>query len=253
MIIYFSGSGNSLSISRGLAELLGDEAVHMNDAMKKGSEPNDLIGLVYPCYYNDMPNAVKDFVKSYSFKNADHIFGIVVHGGDPGNSLFTLQELLKEKGSDLSYGQDVLMPVNSRIMYGRTTTDIDTRVSEEKVTVKRIAIDIMNRKKDVDKVKKRLVATIMSNLSNSGLVKVLMKKKVDNERCINCGICERVCSLNNIKVTENEVMIGDNCTDCLACMHWCPKAAIGFGNRKVRKEQQYHHPDVSLNDMILEK
>jgi len=250
MIIYFTGTGNSLSIAKNLAVILDDAYIHINNAKRISDSKQENIGLVYPCYYNDMPNAVKDFVKDFSFKGANYIFGIAVHGGDPGNSLYTFKKMLNEKGLELSYGADFLMPVNSRIMYGRVTTDIDERVKEEKKTIKRIASDIAGRKKDVGKVKKHLVGTIMSNVSNSGLTRRLMTKKVDNEKCIKCGTCAKVCALNNIEVTVDGVIIGENCTDCLACMHWCPEAAIGFGNRKVKKEQQYHHPEIGLDEII---
>ena len=80
----------------------------------------------------------------------------------------------------------------------------------------------------------------------------MMIKNVDPDRCNQCGTCVKVCSLGNIRIIEDEVLIGKNCTDCLACMHWCPKAAIGLRRKNVKKEQQYHHPDVKLKDIIIE-
>jgi ferredoxin len=186
-----------------------------------------------------------------SFSSAEYIFGITIHGGDPGNCLFSLQTIMKENGSKLSYGAEVLTPVNSRIMYGRTTTDIDKRIIEARSIVKRIGREIDERKDNSIAIKKRLVPTIASKLPFMDLARRFLVKKVDTSRCTKCRTCEKVCSLENIKVDEEGVHIGDNCTDCLACLHWCPEAAIGFGRRKVRKEQQYHHPDVNLNDMIM--
>ena len=77
-----------------------------------------------------------------------------------------------------------------------------------------------------------------------------MEKRVDHEKCNLCGTCKRICPLKNIQISDNRVIIGTNCTNCLACMHFCPNAAIGIRNRKVRKEQQYHHPEISTKDLI---
>ncbi len=252
MIIYFSGTGNSLSVARDLAYILNDDIIHIQNIGKIDTTQQKMIGIIYPCYYGDIPAVVKDSLNKISFSSSHYIFGITVHGGDPGICLHTLQKMLKEKGSDLSYGEEILMPVNSRIMYRRVTTDIDSRVKEARNSVKKIAQEIDDRKNNSIKVKKRLIPAIASKLPVMSIARKILVKKVDPNRCIECGTCEKVCSLNNIRIKEDGVHIGDNCTDCLACVHWCPKAAIGFGNRKVKKEQQYHHPDVSLNDMIIE-
>lgn len=251
MIIYFSGTGNSLSVARDLAFYLNDDIIHIQNIRKIDTTQQRMIGIIYPCYYGDIPAIVKEALNENPFSSSQYIFGITVHGGDPGICLYTLQKMLKEKGSDLSYGEEILMPVNSRIMYRRVTTDIDSRVKEARNSVYKIAQEIDDHKNNSRKIKKRLIPTIASILPVISIARKFLVKKVDPDRCIKCGTCEKVCSLNNISVKKDSVNIGDNCTDCLACVHWCPKSAIGFGNRKVKKEQQYHHPDVCLNDMII--
>ena len=46
---------------------------------------------------------------------------------------------------------------------------------------------------------------------------------------------------------------GKKCVACLACFHWCPKEAIYLDNFVVKKRGKYHHPDISVNDMICAK
>jgi formate hydrogenlyase subunit 6/NADH:ubiquinone oxidoreductase subunit I len=45
-------------------------------------------------------------------------------------------------------------------------------------------------------------------------------------------------------------VIGDKCTTCLACVHFCPYQAMQLGKISVEKSWQYHHPEISLKDMI---
>jgi epoxyqueuosine reductase QueG len=43
---------------------------------------------------------------------------------------------------------------------------------------------------------------------------------------------------------------GKNCSTCLACFHWCPKKAVR-GGKMLNKRDQYHHPEISIEDMEL--
>ena len=67
--------------------------------------------------------------------------------------------------------------------------------------------------------------------------------------CNRCGTCQRICPTRNIAITESGVHWGKDCTQCYACIHWCPKEAIEIGGRTAGKPR-YHHPDVTLRDML---
>jgi ferredoxin len=63
---------------------------------------------------------------------------------------------------------------------------------------------------------------------------------VDEEACIQCGLCARLCPVDDIVCTST----GDekklpprwkhdgSCTNCLACYHHCPQHAIHWGTMK---------------------
>ena len=50
MILYFSGSGNSLAIARRLAEKLNEQVMPLRDAVSIDLTKEQRIGLVYPTY-----------------------------------------------------------------------------------------------------------------------------------------------------------------------------------------------------------
>ena len=60
--------------------------------------------------------------------------------------------------------------------------------------------------------------------------------KVDHAACIDCGLCEKVCPVGNITVTDRPVW-GGNCTQCLACYHVCPVHAVEYGKMTGKKGQ----------------
>lgn len=44
--------------------------------------------------------------------------------------------------------------------------------------------------------------------------------------CIACGMCERTCTKNGIKVTNNLAVMNENCNDCGDCAEKCPRKCI---------------------------
>ena len=51
MILYFSGSGNSLAIARKLAEKLSEQVMPLRKAVSLDLSQERRIGLVYPTYW----------------------------------------------------------------------------------------------------------------------------------------------------------------------------------------------------------
>ncbi len=49
--------------------------------------------------------------------------------------------------------------------------------------------------------------------------------KVDKERCIDCGKCQKVCPM---QLPVNEILNEPDCIKCARCVEVCPKAALSF-------------------------
>jgi Pyruvate/2-oxoacid:ferredoxin oxidoreductase delta subunit len=70
-----------------------------------------------------------------------------------------------------------------------------------------------------------------------------------DEKCNACGICANVCPAQNIVLSGGKPAWLHRCEQCFACIQWCPEEAIQAG-RNTRNKVRYHHPDISLKDML---
>jgi ferredoxin len=76
--------------------------------------------------------------------------------------------------------------------------------------------------------------------------------KVDENKCIHCGLCEKDCICNVISLNENKIPVasdGRNCINCQHCLTICPVGAISVNGKSPENSDQIYsqNPDMILN------
>jgi ferredoxin/flavodoxin len=263
VIYYFTGTGNTLVVARELGQELtcelGDtELVPIPSLMQQETifTDADAVGIAFPVYFLDMPGIVREFVQKLRFAKKPYIFGIATCGERPGGALFSLKTLLEEKGAALSAGFAFVMPEN---YIGPIDLMGDAGHRQEKVAaaqkrIPAVAEAIREQKQAVPEgngsVLLRIGGSIMRIFATT--LYNTPRRLHATEKCNRCRTCERVCPVQNITVTDDAVRWGNTCTQCYACIHWCPKGAIEIGGRTSGKPR-YHHPEVTLADMLHQR
>ena len=74
------------------------------------------------------------------------------------------------------------------------------------------------------------------------------KVKVDNNLCIQCGKCVRVCPMYNLSLNEGSIVPKGNCTLCYRCVNQCPKKAITVLIHKKVNAQYKGIPESIIKD-----
>ena len=256
-IYYFTGTGNSLKVARGLSNRIGNcELVPIAKIWQQKNivAKTEKVGFVYPLYFWGLPKIVEEFVKKIDLRDVDYIFSVLTRGFTSGRATYDLESILKEKGKILSAGFKVTMPDNYTPKLSiPSKAKQDKKFKRAEIKVEKIAEIVRTNQK---KIKKDHFITI--KLSKGAHNRWLERaSSIDkhfsvDDRCNSCGTCEKVCPVENVRLVNGKPQWHHQCQECLACLHFCPQIAIQV-NKKTEKQGRYRHPDLSVEDMIMQK
>ncbi|MFW5785111.1 MAG: EFR1 family ferrodoxin [Chitinispirillaceae bacterium] len=255
-IFYFSGTGNTLKIAKDLAGQLGNtELVRISYEMEFDQSDCDVCGIAYPVYCFGLPNIVVNFLNKVKLPDSAYIFGLSSYGGLLTSSGRILKSVLKKRGYTLKAGFAINMPGNATAVYDVPKAEKREAMYEKETgRIPRIAEVIKKRETYGIDTNLGLLGRVASAAAGSMMSKINESDKsfFTDENCDGCSVCENVCPVGNIKMVSGKPEWQHKCECCMACFHWCPKASIQ-GNKKTKERGRYHHPDVSLEEMLGKK
>ena len=250
-IIYcYSGTGNGIAAAKAISKSLENAKIisMCNDPAMVSSADADVIGFIFPVYYWNIPDHVRNFVKSVEINANAYIFAIASCGGISGNSLNDIQQLLSEKGAKLSYSCVHLNVANYIVAYNRFPNP-KKQVPKAEGTLVSITTEIRNHicnqppKSNPIKLLQRLIIPAFTRDFSQ-----IDKGYHVSDQCVSCGICSKVCPANNIRFVNGNPVFQHRCEHCMACIQYCPQKAINYKNR-TQKRERYHHPSISASEM----
>lgn len=266
MIFYFSGTGNTRWVARQLAEATGetlyDIAKELLKAQIEGThqvldyqlQAGERLGFCFPTHGWQPPHIFREFIRRATFHTgADtYCFAVTTCGDNMGEAMTIFnKELLRHHVQAVSQFS-VIMP-ESYVCLPFMKTDSDERVSEKinaaRQQLPHIIDVISQRKAGVIELERgatpRLYSYVIGGYFNRHMISD-KKFTVDADVCTRCGLCQRICPVEDIKGTPPVWQHNGHCTSCLACYHHCPVHAINYGNI-TRKRGQYVMKSVESN------
>ena len=254
LIYFYTGTGNSLWTAKKLSEQLGNTELYpLTLTGKESIHPSvENIGLIFPVHIWGMPSLVIDFVNRLEVKTAKYYFAIAVNAGQVAATLLQLKKIMQAKGLNISAGFSIELPSNYIPWGGAPAQEKQQKKFTE--ALKKIscisAIIKAHEAKDPDK------GPLWQNILFSALYRMAFPQipKMDKSfwadaKCTGCRICEKICPVQNILMSEDKPAWQHHCEQCFACLQWCPETAIQYG-KNTEKKKRYHHPEIKLQDML---
>ena len=258
VIYYFSGTGNSLRAAEKKRDNIpGCELVPIVQAVAKGkySDQNQRIGFVFPLYYLSFPKIVMDFIEKYDFSGKEYIFIAVTRGTNgTGGVIAHMRKILIKKGAKLSAGFYINMPGND-VTFISPVPDI---IKQKKILdsadlkIKEITNMINAGENHFERELTRFMRYIRHSLVYLKGLENGWKNFYADENCNVCGICEKVCPFNNIKMIDKRPVWGADCQLCEACINFCPNETIQYGTKTTGKIR-YHNLNCGWRDILIQK
>jgi len=253
MIFYFTGTGNSLYAANHIAEAQGERLFSIARLMSRKEDvyhfemgENDLLGFAFPVFAWGPPKMVLDFISKLDIAEKPYVFSLSTCGNNEGSTSKIMRKALAARGLTLDSTFSLQMPSNYVVGADVEPKDRETeKLKAAELMLSEINMVISKRQTNVNLTFPGRFPALKSTLGNTRFNRFALSTKgfsVD-DTCTGCGICEKICPVNTIKVDGKPVW-GKDCTQCLACINRCPVHAIQYGKGTAQRGR-YYHPDLN--------
>jgi len=212
----------------------------------------DAIGLAFPLYYAGLPNIVAQFVSKLKFDKPCYIFAVVSCGFPwSGYALHQLKWLLRKKRQQLSAGFYVKMVDNFLLHFDMPDAKAQEALYAEADAKLAAIIGYAGRR---EKNVERETAWFLYPSHPIYMPKLRQMDRfyTADENCNSCGVCQKVCPVNNIELKDGKPVWLHRCEFCQACIQYCPQKAIQWKN-VTQKKGRYHYRGISDREIAKQK
>jgi ferredoxin/flavodoxin len=249
----FSGTGNTLSAARKMAEVFktaGKETVIKNIPDSEWIyDKNALYIFAFPVYEQSLPLFVYDWITKLpacESKLPAATFSTMAKAS--GFVKTPLKKLLIKKNFNPTAIKELIFPTN--FIY---------KVSDEKKTeimksglleAGKYAEDILSDKASWPEPS--FLVSVFFPLCQfvAGCFNWLFSHYKVDSSCVHCRLCEKLCPVGNIQVTDDTVKWGRKCQVCLRCINFCPQKSIKSSICNLPYKAHYTADNIKSSDFL---
>lgn len=248
-IYYFSGTGNSLKLSKTCLSTLSDLCIQATiepiptqanrskfmithaDAIATA----DLLIFIAPVYALDMPRLMRAFIEAMPPARAHQKAIVIANGGDwddAGWAVTHQAQTLRDKGYEVPLADVVMMPNNWIPMMDAPQGDEARQIRSEGETylctqLNKVLIDHQTYEKPFNTNNYGPVfSPLLHGLFHRMGIHFLWKRFKVTNSCTSCGYCAKNCPAGALTMVNGRPKWNKACEQCVRCMNLCPVRAI---------------------------
>jgi ferredoxin len=251
LFLYFSGTGNTDYVARYLSRKLAHlpleiELCSMEWQPAEAVASFDLLAVGFPVYAADAPNFFQDYLRRLPPGEGRGAFVFCTQGAFAGSAVRLSLQRLAARGYLPLAGGSVLMPGSDGL----------AMVSKDSWMARKALEKDYDHLKDADRLSEEMASVLLgivdgrppeiasemrasrSGAKMSDRVWGFLYRATENwcrtrlhadEKCEGCGLCVRLCPVDNVDLQNGRPRFWDHCVLCIRCLHACPREAIQIG------------------------
>lgn len=241
-IVYFSGTGNTEYVAKAIKDGFVNKNIVCDSyevSKNTGFEDKyDFYVFGAPIYAEMFPEFYTQWVKKHITKGNSRkciIFSTQASEFACGPTVFAKD--LKKIGFEVVIEDCILMPNNYYVVMFKKFSEqqVSDALKQSKGRAEVVIDKFLNNGTLFNTAKGREiwakpVFKIFALWSKKWAKKGL---SVDMDKCTQCGLCQKQCPVNNIKVNKDSVTFSDKCISCQRCVHKCPVNAFLYKNKVI--------------------
>ena len=257
VMYYYSGAGNTKLACR---YIVGKMAVPFDlvDVVKEEEvdlEPYDVVGFATFTDFGGPPYLFQTFMEGLPEQESKPAFVFNTYGFISGKTLRTMERTVAGKGFVVIAGHSLHTPESYPPMiargrgYEEAPGEKELYAFDAFIDEMRELLGKVEKGQDVKQKKVRvgLVNSMLPRFPRTKARQDMGEKYVDESLCTECGICEKQCPYEAIRLEPKPVFDRSKCYGCWRCYNGCPEQAIY--TEKYRDGPHYPRP----NDRLKEK
>ena len=231
IIAVYTGTGNTLYAARkieGYRTVLIEKVLSGEEAIPEDTE---CLGFAFPAYCWGVAYPMRRFIREYMAQRDNsalkYAFALLTMASTP---LYTLADFDKELGDigiALAYSACVKMPDAYLPLQKKAVPEEKAREAFAKADIRLREISGEIAKETISVAKRGPLFRFIRAVSIKAITPQRNRLSADG-RCIKCSLCERICPMGNIRMSEKGPGFGSECISCFACYHRCPQNAIAY-------------------------